>query len=161
MLHTSNKWIDERPFEEVIMDATPTQKYIRVMEMIEADSKVFAPSSSSMYDLELTILMQKLVPLQKKYKELVKKQDEMLQSGTAKQLVIEASILEGRECKNEIMGLESQVNRLKQYQEITRKEYVSLYRVGSLYRETGSKEVLAKGVEWVCSYADTLRKGII
>jgi hypothetical protein len=61
---TTNRWIDERPIQEIVMDTPPTGKYDFVAEMIIRDPNVFR-SSSTLYDIDLLNEKSELARLQR------------------------------------------------------------------------------------------------
>lgn len=172
-------YIDERPFELMILDAVPSGKYQYIEDMIRRENTIFR-GDHTIYDLSIWKMEQEQKEIQKDLQAIA---DKMTADAKLREAIAEAQNQPkkpGKQEKKPILGkpmdskefeelfseklelqgrqkeLEEKIWIWKQVQDVAQKEFVSLNRVAKLYKKTGDEDILKKGVHWTCAYADRL-----
>ena len=172
-------YIDERPFEVMILDTMATGRYQYIEDMIRRDQTIFR-GDHTIYDSEICTLESEVKEIKKDLQAIMDRMaaDTKLREDIAEaknqpqkpgqkqkkptgpkpmepkdfeELFSEKLELQGRQRE-----LEVKLSLWKQVQDVTVKEFVTLNRIAKLYKKTGDEDILKKGVHWTCEYADKL-----
>lgn len=164
-------YTDNRPFEECIRSTTPTGKYKYISDMIRRDPNIFR-GDHTIYDSEIERKKEEFENLKKQIPELEKMVEGIVEKlgilAKGKVKEISGKDFEGlfgeklemqgkiKEKQEKIEDLKQEINLWRRVQTLTRMEFVTLSRIGRIYKTNGDDDFLERGVEWCCHYADCL-----